>query len=176
MGRAGKAGGQKPRAILEGIRALAKLEGDAPGIAQHDEKRAVGLGVLEDERSAGAFKAGALGFGIGGDDGKVENERVLLRVVGHRSAGIGVEFDYRAAGIVGEKMRERSVVAFPRNREAEVGDEPGSVRAGVGNVEGEVFEFQSDGECAMTRTVQAAEAVVNAPGADAADVPVRGRV
>jgi hypothetical protein len=119
------------------------LEGDAPGIAQHDEERAVGLWIFEEEGGAGAFEAGALAFRIEGDDGHVKHEWVLPRVVGDRGFGIRVELQHGAAGVIGEEVGERGIVSPARNRETEVRDIPRSLGDGIGDVEGEVFEFHA---------------------------------
>jgi hypothetical protein len=57
--------GGRPSLTSEGVGALAELESDAPGVAKHDEHRAVGLGSLDEEGGPGGFEAGAVGAGVG---------------------------------------------------------------------------------------------------------------
>jgi hypothetical protein len=137
----GREGGSETLPDSEGFGALAELEGDAPRVAQHDEHRAVGLGRLEEEGGAGGFEAGAVGAGVGGDDGEVENEGMLRGEIGHRGVGIRVKLDDGAARAVGEEGRVGRLGLLAGDGEAEVSDIPGGVGAGVGDVEREVFEF-----------------------------------
>lgn len=116
------------------------MERNAPGIAEHDEARAVGEKVFDGEGGAGGFEAGAVGGGVAADDGEMEAKRGSGGVVGDGRGGVGVEFDDDEAGVVGEEVGEGRVVAAAGDGEAEVIDIPAGVGAGVGDVEGEVFE------------------------------------
>lgn len=103
------------------------------------------MGGFGDERGAGFFEAGAVGWGVGGDEGEVEDERVLRWKISHRGGGIRVEFDDVATGGIGEKGRVGCRGLLAGDGEADVGDIPSGVGAGVGDVEGKVFEFHGKG-------------------------------
>ena len=120
--------------------ALAELDGEAPRVAHHEERVAAG-GVFDEECRARFFEAFAVGFCVGRDKGDVQHERVHLRIFGHERGGVAVNFNKDAAGFVGEEVREGRGVHAAGYGEAEVLNPPCGLGAGVGGVEGEVFEF-----------------------------------
>ena len=82
---------------------------------------------------------------IRGDDGKMEDQRMLRGIVGNRRGRIGVKLDDHPAGVIGEEVGERRLVHRPRDLETKVSDKPARLGGGIGNVECEVFEFHRSG-------------------------------
>jgi hypothetical protein len=118
------------------------LEGDSPRISHHHEAGAVGLGLVRcDVGGTGRFEAAAVGMRVARNDGKVKTQRVRCGVVRNAGSRIGVELDYDATGLIGEETSEWRLVETADDFEAKVSDVPVSVRARIGHIEGEVFEF-----------------------------------
>ncbi len=123
-------------AVLRGewLGALAELNGHAPRVAEHDEPGAVGERVFGGEGRAGGFEAGAIGGVVLRNESHVKAERMGGGVVRYGGGGVGVEFDDDAAGVVGEKVSKRRIVAAADDGETEMIDIPAGVGAGVGHV------------------------------------------
>ncbi len=133
---------------------MAELEGDAPGVAEHDEHRAVGQRFLGEQCGAGGDQARAVGAGLAAEDGEVEGERRLGGVVGDRGRGVVVDLEADSAGVVAKEMGEAAGVVPAKNPKPEVRDIPGGDRTRIGDVEGEVLEVHRDDTDRVFRRLQ----------------------
>lgn len=109
---------------------MAELQGEAPRVAHHDEKSAVGLGVFPEKRGTRKFKPSPFGAGIGGDDGEMEAERMERGVVRDRRLGIRIKLDDGATRFVSEEMGIGSGLKRAGDREVEMGGVPRGLRLG----------------------------------------------
>ena len=121
--------------------ALAELERDAPRVAEHDEQGAVGLRLVEEVRRAGGEETGAVGAGVERVKCDVEAEWMGRGEVGDGGGGVVVNFERYAAGLVGEEVFERCFELGAGDLPTGVANIPRGEGAGIGDVEGEVFEF-----------------------------------
>ena len=121
--------------------ALAELEGDAPRVAEHDEQGAVGLRLVEEVRRAGGEETGAVGAGVERVKCDVEAEWMGRGEVGDGGGGVVVNFERYAAGLVGEEVFVGRLDLGAGDLPAGVAHIPRGEGAGIGNVQGEVFEF-----------------------------------
>jgi len=99
------------------------------------------MGVVEEAGGAGGDEARGVGAGVGREERDVEAKRMRGGVVGNRGGGVGINLERHAAGVVGEEVGERRIVAVTRDLEAGVADISRGHGAGIGDVESEGFEF-----------------------------------
>ena len=85
----------------------------------------------------------------------MKTQRMRGSVIGNRGAGVVINFNRHTAGVIGEKVRERRVFAAARDVKARVADVPSGHRAGIGNVQGEVFEFHKIKNALRQESVEA---------------------
>lgn len=93
------------------------------------------------EGAAGLEEPLFFAVGIGADEGEVEDERVLVRIIRDLIGGVVVDFEKGGAGFVGKKVHVGRLVHRKADFHVEVLDIPGGDPGGFQDVEGDVFEF-----------------------------------